>query len=215
MLKYWNYLVSLNRDGILKHLFLHDVRGRNNWSSEIKSIFTCLNMTDHTSTVTPCDVELATRRVECFMNDSWLLEIQNKPKLRTYVLFKSKFGAEDYVSMHLTKYQRSLFAQLRCGVLPLQVEVGRFSNTPLEMRICKLCGLACEDEVHFVCDCSVYNEERQDMFKDICMEDPSFRTKNSIEKFIHLMVNCQLKLAKFVSMIWGKRRNVIFHQPNS
>ena len=52
----------------------------------------------------------------------------SKPKLRTYVQLKVTFGVENYVSMNISKYKRSLYAQFRCGILPIAIETGRFKN---------------------------------------------------------------------------------------
>ena len=50
-------------------------------------------------------------------------------------------------------------AKLRCGVLPIKIETGRFVNLALEDRICEVCNLnEKEDELHFICKCELYNE---------------------------------------------------------
>ena len=52
-------------------------------------------------------------------------------------------------------------AKLRCGVLPIKIETGRFVNLALEDRICEVCNLnEIEDELHFICKCELYNETR-------------------------------------------------------
>ena len=45
------------------------------------------------------------------------------------------------VTSRLSRSQRSLVAQLRAGILPLAIEVGRFKNIPEENRLCELCDL--------------------------------------------------------------------------
>ena len=83
-------------------------------------------------------------------NRQWSIDVNNKPKLRTYVLFKSDLLLEDYVKYHMHRRHRSLFAQFRLGILPLYIETGRYDNTPVANRICKLCDFrAIEDEFHF------------------------------------------------------------------
>ena len=84
-------------------------------------------------------------------NRQWSVDVNNKPKLLTYILFKSDLNLEDYVKYHMHKRHRSLFAQFRVGILPLYIETGRYDNTPLATRICKLCDSdALEDEFHFL-----------------------------------------------------------------
>ena len=74
-------------------------------------------------------------------------------KLRTYSLYKNEILTEPYVSCRVSKYKRSLFCQLRIGILPLEIETGRHYRLKLEDRICKICEEAIEDEIHFLCMC--------------------------------------------------------------
>ena len=55
----------------------------------------------------------------------WKDAVKVKPKLRNYNLFNS---VEPYVLKYIPKYKRSIFAQIRCGILPLAIETGRFKN---------------------------------------------------------------------------------------
>ncbi len=47
------------------------------------------------------------------------------PNLRTYIKFKNVFEVEPYVLPFMSRQRRSYLAQLRNGILPLQLEVGR------------------------------------------------------------------------------------------
>ena len=71
----------------------------------------------------------------------WQQKINNKPKLRTYIEWKSSFGVEGYIKLNLPKQHRSILAQLRSGSLPLAIETGRYRGLKLEERICKFCPL--------------------------------------------------------------------------
>ena len=77
------------------------------------------------------------------MNKNGVIEaIANKPKLRTYRLFKNDLYLEDYVQHRFQRKKRSLLAQFRLGILPLHIETGRYTNTPIDQRICKICDLS-------------------------------------------------------------------------
>ncbi len=56
--------------------------------------------------------------------DKWLNDIQLKPKLRTYILFRNKCSTEEYIKLCRPRVDRSLLAQIRSGTLPLHVENG-------------------------------------------------------------------------------------------
>ena len=57
--------------------------------------------------------------------NNWLNDLNMKPKLHTYKLFKEIAEIEPYIASNLPQYQRSLLAQLRFGILPLSIETGR------------------------------------------------------------------------------------------
>ena len=81
-----------------------------------------------------------------------------KDKLRYYNMYKYSREKEEYLSFNITRYQRSLMAQFRLGIIPLEIEVGRFRNIPLANRICQMCNSGVvEDEIHFLCECNHYN----------------------------------------------------------
>ncbi len=50
--------------------------------------------------------------------------IKMMPKLRTYIKFKKVFEFEPYVLSFMSIQRRSYLAELRNGILPLQIEVG-------------------------------------------------------------------------------------------
>jgi len=63
---------------------------------------------------------------------------------------------------------RSIIARLRNGSFTLNIELGRYRNIPLELRICRTCNSnAVESEVHFLCNCPAYDFERNDLYNKI------------------------------------------------
>ena len=70
----------------------------------------------------------------------------------------------------------------------LEIESGSYKKKTVTGRICKFCNLnTVEDEVHFLCKCSAYRNERQRFFKYIVDRAPSFRTLDDSAKLIWLM----------------------------
>ena len=95
------------------------------------------------------------------MHEEWSNTVGYKPKLRNYVKFKQSIYVEDYVVGNITRSQRSLLAQFRMGILPLNIETGRYFRKVLNDRLCLLCDHnATEDEHHFLLSCPFYNVER-------------------------------------------------------
>ena len=63
--------------------------------------------------------------------------------------------------LYIESWPRSLIAQFRAGILPLNIEVGRYRNVPLEEHLCMLCDdNVVEDEVNFLCLCQLNTEAR-------------------------------------------------------
>ena len=73
-----------------------------------------------------CNLEVVPekRRLKC--EGVWRQITLTKGKLRTYMQFKKKYDTEEYLNFYMTKYQRSLLAQFRAGVLLLRLKMGRF-----------------------------------------------------------------------------------------
>ncbi len=77
------------------------------------------------------------------------------PKLRTYIKFKIVFEVEPYVLSFMSRQSRSYLPQLRNGILPLQLEVGRWINKTAEESFCLICNNGTvEDEEHLPFHCN-------------------------------------------------------------
>jgi len=83
------------------------------------------------------------------------IDVTSKPKLRSYIKLKADCGeTEGYVQRTRVKVHRSLLANLKGGVAPLQIEIGRYVCLPVEERSCKTCNSGMvEDEEHFCVGC--------------------------------------------------------------
>lgn len=126
MLRYWNRLVNLEHDRLTKLVFDQDYDLCNdNWCSEIKSIMTSLDLLNEFHSKATVDLKVAESKLKDLYNTQWIDMVERSPKLRTYKTFKNCFKTEDYILLNLSKNERSLLAQFRCGILPLRVETGR------------------------------------------------------------------------------------------
>ena len=103
------------------------------------------------------------------MKDNWIAKVPKKPKLCEYQKFKEHIDLEEY--LHLTKYKRSIIAQIRSGTPPLAIETSRYSNTPFDSRLCTLCNSKLiESELHFICIHSEFEMIRKNTFLSIVQE---------------------------------------------
>ncbi len=58
-----------------------------------------------------CNLDILKRKCAEYDCNKWDVEIQQKPKLRTYYQFKDELACESYVTSFLSKYQQSAFAK--------------------------------------------------------------------------------------------------------
>ncbi len=64
----------------------------------------------------------------------------------------------------MSRQHRSYLAQLRNGILPLKLEVGRWTNKTVEERLCLICNNGnVEDKEHSLFHCNFYYSECQDL----------------------------------------------------
>ena len=132
------------------------------WSTSLMEILDGIGMMEKFDTQVTCDINDCRNRLFSLMEEEVIEEIKIKPKLRTYVKFKTDVHTEEYLLTYIGKCKRSLFSQLRCGILPLTVETGRFSikkdvetcqmrRLKPEERLYPFCNNNnVEDEIHFV-----------------------------------------------------------------
>ena len=127
-----------------------------NWSFRTKCLLEEIGLIDNFINKTPVDLEVAKMALIDKFNISWKEEVNNKPKLRTYIKLKKSAHVENYVLHCKDQYRRSMFAQFRSGILPIKLETGRFTNIPLDERVCDICSEGVESETHLLFDCHLY-----------------------------------------------------------
>ena len=141
---------------------------------------------------------------------TWKDNVVDKLKLRSYVKYKSDLKVCKYVTLNLDREQRSLFAQLRLGILPLFIETGRFKRVPSDERICTLCKNGVEDEKHFLLYCNAFNDLRDDLFNLVSLNVSGFKDFDENEKISFLLEKeCRLT-SKYISKAFYLRKSILY-----
>ena len=97
--------------------------------------------------------------------DKWWQEAYQKKKLRTYVQVRSREEHGTIVKSNVKRYHRSILNKLIFGILPLEIELGRFINVKEHLRLCNVCNLdRVEDEAHFLFSCAPLQAERSEFY---------------------------------------------------
>ena len=170
-----------------------------------------LNSIDNFNFRNCVDICNMTSKLKELDEQAWKSVCVNKPKLRTYVKFKSVLCPENYVKFCASRKMRSFLAQIRLGILPLKIETGRFTGVKADERFCDLCKTLVEDEEHFVFVCPNYEVLRAEVLKLICVSNNEFQLLDNYKKF-HYMFNEKWKeIGKFLLGAWEKRQNSLYH----
>ena len=133
-------------------------------------------------------------------------------KLRTYRKFKSEYGVEPYVLCVRARGHTSALARLRAEValIGLNIEIGRYTSTPINDRECPFCPGKVEDEEHVIMSCPKYSTVREGLFHATYCH-PEFISLSCIDKFIFIMSskNIANRCAKACSEILDIRSTIL------
>ena len=97
-----------------------------NWFNNLYNIFESLNKSHYIIEGKEIDLTDIKFELSYLMHEEWSNTVGYKPKLRNYVQFKQNINVEDYVISNISRSQRSLLAQLRMDILPLNIETARY-----------------------------------------------------------------------------------------
>ena len=92
-------------------------------------------------------------------------------RLRIYnALDATRTETDSYIG--LSRGLRTAIAKLRSGTLPLAIETGRYTNTPPERRICRMCNAdEIENELHFLFICDRFTNIRLQQLGNILIDN--------------------------------------------
>ena len=185
-IRLWNWLCC-SKNRISNYLFNWSLQNFRNstWTAHIYDLLNELNMLDNFEQGLEVNINQTSEKILNLMHQEWQFNLPSKSKLRTFGFFKEQIEQEDHVKTYL-KSKRSIFCQLRIGILPLEIELGRYVRTNVSEGICKLCKQDIEDKIHFVCVCPELDCVRL-KYSNVLNRSPSL-----IHKFIEIMSNGNL-----------------------
>ncbi len=127
-------------------------------------------------------------------------------------LLQIPMKVEPYALSFMNRKHRSDLAWDRCGILPLEIEYGRWQNKPVEERICKVCESGeVENEFHFIFSCTLYNNIRTNFLQNIGNIIPNIRELNEVSQVKTFMSKTFLCLfAKLICDMLQKRHDSLF-----
>ena len=114
-------------------------------------------------------------------------------------------------NIDFTGKKRSLLAQFRLGILPLHIETGRYTNTPIDQKICKICDFGeIENEYHFIMTCPEYESARIELFEIARTKIVNMLNYSAGDQFILLLKYCQKYVSNFLNQAYDIRKTKIY-----
>ena len=114
------------------------------------------------------DIEVVESAIKAKSREMWCEDVSNKPKLDCCEVSKDRGNPNTPAKSNLHRFNRRLIAKLICGILPLEREIGRYTNVKKELRFCRVCNLPrVECEYHsYLYDCTALQLERSAFYVD-------------------------------------------------
>ena len=228
MVRQYHRLLNTTTANICKKVFLWDKKINeenivNTWYSEVKNIFLENDQGQVFQSGLTFSLKNTVEDLKSNMLKKQQTELQRecsqKPKLRTFVLFKSFSDTPSYLTKPLSFIQRKFLAKLRLGCLELRLETGRWARPRLPEvdRLCQVCenlGAKIENENHFLFHCPKYQIEREKWLNKMVIP-PNFTDLSEVEKLRLVLNNPEnVKLtAQFVISSFDVRSKVVNKLP--
>ena len=182
------------------------------WVRQVESILHYANMEECIPLHVHCDLDVLEARLHRLSREKWWVESSSMPKLRTFIEVHDITESKALVLKNLTRNHRSLISKLKCGVLPLGIEIGRHKDVALEDRLCYACDMGfLENEIHMLFSCPAYAEVRQEFEGKVVL--PRALEEIPLEHiFMENLRSENLKnLGQFVERLWEVRRDILYH----
>ena len=230
MVRQYHRMINMDDSRLTKQIFLWDKSLNERklvttWTSEVKNIFENCNSTQIFDTSDSFNLKLVVANMkEIFIlqqNEFLNSECAQKPKLRTFMLFKDFQGEPAYITKPLSFFQRRMIAKTRLGCLPLRIETARYSipRLPEGERKCLICrdfllgpteSEPVENETHFLFQCCAYKAERRIWFSKMILPS-NFNSLDCAQK-LKIVLNdaCNVKFSsQFILNAFNVRSKIL------
>ena len=94
----------------------------------------------------------------------------------------------------MPRNERSLVVRILSGILPLEVETGRFKDKLRQTRLCRVCNEdKVENELHFIFECKALSLVRKQLLDPLMCEDRDTGHMSEVEKLTWLLKREHIK----------------------
>ena len=196
---FWLHILQSDSETLLSKAYIEQYNSSSDkrlWIQFIKNILCDLGFShvwNNQSTFNPVALLASIKnklkeRFVSFRKQRMLGDKTNK-KLRTYKLLKQNFGIETYLEIIDDKMIRKCLSSFRISAHKLRIERGRYvrPREDLEKRLCLICNTI-EDEIHFICKCKKYENERTFLYDNLS-DMQIISTEDHKKTFLNLLTN--------------------------
>ena len=211
-MRLWNKLVLMQNSRLTKLIFVQDCNCclRNTWGYDMFKFFRDINKTNLFHDFLPCNLDNIKEILIKKYTDIWKQDVLCKPKLRFYKQIKDEPTTDLYLKLNLSLKERSYLAQLRLGILPIEIEIGRYRQIPVAERVCKLCDNECiEDECHILFHCPAYENERKAWLDKLDLNNQIINN-SSMSEICKTIFGNPRQIAKYLITIMEIRKFKLF-----
>lgn len=204
VLNFYQRLLNLDGSRLPKKVFLNSRNNPNSWNMKVRQMLEDYNLAHYWDIQSGVPKEIFEFAVREKAKEKLSGDIDAMPKLRTYQTVRIGLEVGTQVKCLASKFARAITTQLKCGVLPLRIETGRYNREALEDRICLRCSSGqIESEYHFLFDCAKYDSERRNFLTDIGLDATGARL------CLKELLKHPFAFSKYIVKIWQKRQNNI------
>ena len=215
--RYWARLIKMPHSRLTRRIFDWDyaisISGRRCWNKDIKDIFNNCNLQhlfapDSWSSYSVSGIYDAVSKALLYKHRQQLIaSSETMSRLRVYnALDATRTETDSYIG--LSRGLRTAIAKLRSGTLPLAIETGRYTNTPPERRICRMCNDdEIENELHFLFICDRFTDIRLQHLGNILNDNVNIPYIDTLS-IILSNISTTKSLAKYIIDSMRRRRSL-------
>ncbi len=195
MIRLFNRIGCMNNERLPRRILTWDYKCKaKGWLGELLSVCTTVGIPIPDEIRFIYDMEPIKHIMVKLNRDEWRNAAENMSKLCTYVKIRDFCEIGQLVLVKLKRNHGSLMARLLCGILPLEVETGCYTDIKKDLRVCKICNCGkLEDKVHFLFHCSKFEGERESLIDPLLQQSPETESMSEFEKLRWLIDRSQVK----------------------
>ena len=164
-LRLYNAIVRMDPMRLTRKIFEYDAECNRVWYSNLCDICRHIDKYESMLNREPINIKRSQEVLLNMFHTTCYRGIKCKPKLAMYSkLSHNLCKPAPHLVVGLNKYKQALMSQVKSGCLPIEVELGRYTRTKCEERMCKCCYTEVECELHFLFRCPTLQQSCIDLY---------------------------------------------------